>query len=124
MNGKSGQKRCDQGERVFQRKLLVGLVVLACLTPLGIVLPRVLGSAEAWGEWGPGYLRTMLGYLPEGLRKTMDIWHAPASNYTLPWAGGSLISRLLSYGISGVAGLLIILLVVRLLMRTIKGHEG
>ena len=90
MSEKGGTKNSDRDERAFKKKLLIGLVVLACLTPLGIILPKIAGGGEAWGEWGPEYLHKALGYLPEGLQKSIGVWHAPVSGYALPRAGDSL----------------------------------
>lgn len=120
---KGGDRNSDRDERAFKKKLLIGLIVLACLTPLGIILPRIAGGGEAWGEWGPEYLHKALGYLPEGLQKSIGVWHAPVSGYALPAAGDSLASQIASYAASGVAGLLIIVAVVFIVMKVIKGHE-
>ena len=61
----------------FQKKLWIGVIVLALLTPLGTLLPEKFKAAEAWGEWGTDKLEKLLGYVPEGLRKLANFWKAP-----------------------------------------------
>lgn len=51
-----------------QKKLWIGLIILALLTPLGIILPEKFKAGGAWGEWGPEALEKLIGYVPAGLR--------------------------------------------------------
>ena len=53
----------------FQKKLWIGLFIMALLTPLGVLLPEKFKAEEAWGEWGAEKLEKVLGYVPEGLKK-------------------------------------------------------
>ena len=61
----------------FEKKLWLGLFIMAMLSPLGIILAEKFGAGDAWGEWGLNTLEKLLGYVPEGLNKTADIWSAP-----------------------------------------------
>ena len=73
----------------FQRKLWIGLIIMALLTPLGIYLPKMAGSDEAWGEWGAEAIEKMLGYVPDGMKRIADIWKAPVPDYNLGGEGAS-----------------------------------
>ena len=52
-----------------QKKLCKGLFIMALLSPLGIILPVIVNSGDAWGEWGMDALEKLLGFVPEGLKK-------------------------------------------------------
>jgi hypothetical protein len=110
-------------ERGFRRKLILGLLVLALLTPLGVVLPRVFHAEGTWGEWGLDHLREVLGYVPERLGRGAHIWHAPAAGYSFSEAGAGLASQLFFYFIAGLAGFALIVLAVVLLARIVRINE-
>jgi len=59
------------------KKLWIGIFVLIVLTPLGIILPAYFKAGGAWGEWDPGTLQKLAGYLPQGLHKFSGFWDAP-----------------------------------------------
>jgi len=59
-------------------KLWIALVVLALLSPLGL-----LASGTAWGEWGADEFSAMLGYVPQGLARLAGLWSAPLPDYTI-----------------------------------------
>lgn len=90
---------------VFQKRLWIGLIVLALLTPLGIILPEKFKAEEAWGEWGAEKLEKLLGYLPEGLKKWADFWKAPIPDYNLGGDEASMTVQILSYIASGLLGI-------------------
>ncbi len=58
----------------FQKKLGLGLLILALFTPLGVILPEKFKAGGAWGEWGPEELQKLLGYVPAGLKRTAHLW--------------------------------------------------
>jgi cobalt/nickel transport protein len=98
------------------RKLWVGLLILALLTPLGILLPQWLGAGSAWGEWGAEELRGLVGYVPAQLARLGNLWHAPLPDYASPGAEGAstaaqsawyIVSALVGAG--AVAGLALLL---------------
>ena len=33
-------------------KLWIGMIVLICLSPLGLLIPEHFKAGAAWGEWG------------------------------------------------------------------------
>lgn len=105
----------------FQKKLWIGLLVMALLSPLGIILPELFNAGDAWGEWGTGTLEKLLGYLPEGLKKYADLWRAPLADYSVGGEGASLTVQIVSYIASGLIGILLlggaVYLVARVLVR-------
>ncbi len=88
------------------RRLWVVLALLALLSPLALAVQQVTHAGTAWGEWGTEELRALLGYVPEGLRRTAGIWKAPLPDYAL--AGARQPSRVgpgLAYALSAVLGM-------------------
>ncbi len=104
----------------FQRKLLLGLIVLALLTPLGLLLPEIFNSGGAWGEWGTDALERLLGYVPEGLKRTSDIFKSPIEGYSPGKEDAPLIFRAVFYIISGLIGTAAVALTVYLTARLIR----
>jgi cobalt/nickel transport protein len=103
----------------FQKKLWVGLLILALLTPLGILLPEKFKAEEAWGEWGIEKLEKLLGYIPEGLKKWSDIWKAPIPDYNFGGEEASRTLQVASYVVSGLLGIGICALIVYLISRVV-----
>lgn len=123
--GRPGQSNTGSPrERHLQRRLLTGLLVLAFLTPCGIILPRIFHADGAWGEWGAERLGTILGYLPEGMKGSAHMWKAPVSDYAFSGGNSSLAFQLLGYAASGVLGLALVACLVLLLIKVIKRREG
>ena len=56
--------------------LWAGLGALILLTPLGL-----LASGSAWGEWAPGAVKGMVGYMPAGLQRMGGVWTAAMPDY-------------------------------------------
>ncbi len=106
----------------FQKKLWIGLFIMALLTPLGVLLPETFKAEEAWGEWGIEKLEKLLGYVPEGLRKWADLWKAPFPDYHLGGEGASTTLQTISYVASGLLGIGICAFVVYVISRFIAKH--
>jgi len=106
----------------FQKKLWMGLLVMALLTPLGILLPEKFKAEEAWGEWGMEKLETLVGYVPQGLKKLAHLWKAPVSDYKFGDTGASTAVQVVSYIASGLLGIGICAFVVFIVSRFIKRH--
>jgi hypothetical protein len=106
----------------FQKKLWIGLLVMALLTPLGILLPEKFNAENAWGEWGTEKLEKLLGYVPEGLRKLTDIWKAPVPDYNFGGEAASKVVQVISYIASGLIGIGACALVVFMISRLIVRH--
>lgn len=75
-------------------RLWIVLIVLAVLTPLGLLLPRWFGAGSAWGEWAPDEVGQLVGFIPERLRAVADLWKAPVPDYALPGSSEASMTRL------------------------------
>jgi hypothetical protein len=106
----------------FQKKLWIGLLVMALLTPLGILLPEKFKAEEAWGEWGMQKLEKLVGYVPDGLKRLVDLWKAPVSDYNFGDAGASTTVQVVSYIASGLLGIGVCVFVVFMVSRFIARH--
>jgi hypothetical protein len=88
------------------RKFWAVLLLLAVLTPAGLYLPELFKAGGAWGEWGVEEIQKMIGYAPEGMKKSSDLWKAPLPDYALPGQEGAPVSRLtLPYILSALVGI-------------------
>ncbi len=106
----------------FQKRLWIGLLIMALMTPLGILLPGVFKAEEAWGEWGIEKLERLLGYVPEGLRKLAGLWKAPVPDYNFGGEGASLTLHVISYIVSGLLGIGICAFIAFLISRFMARH--
>jgi len=106
----------------FQKKLWIGLLIMALLTPLGILLPEKFKAEKAWGEWDVKKLEKLLGYVPEGLKRLADLWNAPIPDYKVGGEGASMTLRVVSYIVSGLLGIGICAFVVYMVSRLMARH--
>jgi hypothetical protein len=106
-----------------QKKLWTGLLIMALLTPLGIILPEIFNSGDAWGEWGTDTLEKLLGYVPEGLRKYADTWKAPVPDYTFAGEDTSMTVQIISYIASGFLGIIVVALVIYIISKIVVKNE-
>ena len=106
----------------FQKKLSIGLLIMALLTPFGILLPEKFKAEGAWGEWGIDKLEKLLGYVPEGLKKLTDLWKPPVPDYNFGGEGASKTVQVVSYLASGLLGIGACALVVFVMARLIVRH--
>ena len=109
----------------LSKKLWIGIGILIILSPLGLILPDHFNAGSAWGEWGPDEIRTMVGYVPEGLAKLSELWKAPFPDYAFQgWEGKDLFHLLVAYVISAVVGISLIAGLMMLLGKGLaKEHE-
>ncbi len=107
----------------FQKKLWRGLLIIAILTPIGIYLPRITGSGEAWGEWGTEAFEKIFGYVPEGMKRIADIWKAPISDYNFGGEGASFGAQAFYYIMSAFIGIAVIIGMVYFISRIWGRHE-
>jgi cobalt/nickel transport protein len=107
----------------FDRKLWLGLFIMVLLSPLGIILPEKFKAEVAWGEWSVETLEKLLGYVPEGLKRTADLWKAPIPDYNFFGDGALLSEKALSYIISGALGIILTAVVVLILSKILFKHE-
>ena len=106
-----------------QKRLWIGLVILAMISPLGIILPKKFNAEDTLGEWGTGTLEKVLGYVPEGLKKYSEFWKAPVPDYNFGGETATMGTQIISYIISGFLGILIVGLMVYAISRLLIKHE-
>ncbi len=107
----------------FEKKIWIGLLIMALLTPVGIYLPEKLGAGGAWGEWSTEALKKLVGYVPAGLEKLTDIWKAPVSDYNLGGEGASFGAKAVSYIASALIGIGSVAAVVYVIGKIRGRHE-
>ncbi|HTP67047.1 MAG TPA: PDGLE domain-containing protein [Geobacteraceae bacterium] len=96
-----------------QTKMWIGIAVLALFSPLGIILPAKFKAGDAWGEWGTDEIEKMLGYVPQGMKKLAERWHAPFQDYDFRgWDQMGLGMQSIGYIFSAVAGIAVIIAVI------------
>lgn len=99
-----------------KRKLILGLVFLALLSPLGL-----LASGSAWGEWSSEEVQAQLGYIPAGMAKFAGFWqHAVFRDYGLTGFDQTFWHQALIYLVSAFLGLVLIGLVAFIVQRTLR----
>lgn len=107
----------------FDKKLWIGLLVMALFSPLGVILPKRWQAQNAWGEWDVETLQRLLGYVPEGLRRLANLWSAPVQDYNFGGDQATLLTKALSYIVSGMIGLILVALVMYLISKLVLKHE-
>ncbi|MDP4207252.1 MAG: cobalamin biosynthesis protein [Bacteroidota bacterium] len=90
------------------KKLFIGLLALALLSPLGIILPEIFKADGAWGEWSTEKVAKDKGYVPAGMKRDASRWKAPVPDYTTGKENDSLLKRSGNYIFSGLMGVGII----------------
>ncbi len=106
-----------------QKKLWAGLLVMALLSPLGIILPAMFNAGDAWGEWGSETLKKLVGFLPEGMKKYADLWTAPVADYSFGGHDGSMTAQVVFYIVSGIIGILLVVLAIYIISRMVIKNE-
>jgi cobalt/nickel transport protein len=86
------------------KKLWIGIGILLVLTPLGVILPKLFGAQGAWGEWGLEEIKSLTGFVPEGMKHLIEFWRAPLPDYSLPGQGTGLCGESIGYVLTGVIG--------------------
>jgi cobalt/nickel transport protein len=107
----------------FQKKLWIGLAIMALLTPLGIYLPDRFKAGDAWGEWGTDKIRELLGYVPEGLKRMADLWKAPVPDYNFGGENATFVTQVISYVISGILGIAAAAILTYVITKFLVKHE-
>jgi cobalt/nickel transport system permease protein len=105
-------------------KIVVGSVVLALLTPVGLYIPYKLRAGTAWGEWSADELKGFLGYVPAKLERLLSFWHAPLRDYTFRgWESGGRLQTGLVYVLSALVGIGLCVALVLLVGKVISKKE-
>jgi hypothetical protein len=92
------------------KKYIIVIVILILLSPLGLILPALFKSGDAWGEFSVETVKEQTGIEPKGMKKDASLYSAPVSDYNLGKEDDSLTKRSINYVISGVIGTGIILI--------------
>lgn len=97
-------------------KLWIGILLLAVLSPLGILIPEHFKAGSAWGEWGTEEIKSLTSSIPQGLEKLSSLWNAPMPDYTFKgWSEKGFGHLSLAYLFSAVLGIAIVAGVILLL---------
>lgn len=80
------------------------LILLIFLSPIGL-----LAGGTAWGEWNDTEMKNLVGYIPKAFKHGFN-YNAAASDYSI-----SGMNHLVGYIICAVAGVVIILIAIKLL---------
>jgi cobalt/nickel transport system permease protein len=114
----------DTGNSPVTKRLWHGIGLLACLSPLGVVLPAAFKAEGAWGEWNAETLGKMLGFIPAGMERLATIWPAPLTGYTLPVGGvQDLAFSSLMYMLSATIGIMATIIGIQLLVKVLAQRE-
>lgn len=98
-----------------RNKLWIGLLLLALLTPLGIVIPEYFKAGDAWGEWSVETLRAKLGGpAPAKLEENADRYRAPVPDYSIGGNNGNRTVRIVSYAGSALGFALVAYIIAKL----------
>jgi cobalt/nickel transport system permease protein len=97
------------------RAFWIGLAALIVIVPIGLLAP-----GTAWGEWGTEKLSNLgLAFIPQGMAKLSALWSAPLPDYDLPALGNAN----LAYILSGVVGIVIVVVVVWLFTMLVTARK-
>lgn len=105
----------------FNKKIIIGLLVLAFLSPLSIWILNKFNSGDAWGEWSAETIKHDLGFIPVQLKKYASLWNAPIKDYGSE--SSSLLVRSGNYVLSGLIALGIIAIITFVLLKLVRKHE-
>jgi len=106
------------------KKLWIGLALLVLISPVGLILPEVFKAGSAWGEWGLDEIESLVGYIPSGMAKLAEIWHAPLPDYALKTGEeASILHQSLAYAASAVIGAAVAAGITILIGRVLARHE-
>ena len=98
------------------RNLLIALLLLIVLSPLGL-----LATGTAFGEWGMDELIDEVGFIPQGLAKTADLWqHAILPDYSISGLTATFSQSAVGYIVSAVVGVLLVAGIMALFGKGLK----
>jgi hypothetical protein len=105
-------------------KLWTAVGILAILSPLGLMLPKIFKAKTAWGEWGVEEIKGLAGYIPQGLARLSNIWTALMPDYSFrSWEGKGLLHQSIAYIISGFLGAALVALIIFLIGPKLSGKK-
>jgi hypothetical protein len=106
----------------FQKKIFMWLIAFAIITPVGIFLPELFHTNDAWGEWDVKTVKEKNGSAPKGMAKDAAIWKAPIPDYKMN-EDTSVLKKSFQYILSGVLGIAFTILVTYGLTKLLTRNE-
>lgn len=104
-------------------KLWLGILILALISPIGLLLPEYFKAGDAWGEWGADSFKAMVGYVPNGLEKLSGLWVAPLPDYAFAgWEEKGLSHLSIACVFSAVLGIAVTVLAATLIGKLLTGR--
>ncbi|MBE0068749.1 PDGLE domain-containing protein [Thermoanaerobacterium thermosaccharolyticum] len=100
------------------KKFLIAAIVLILLTPIGLLAP-----GSAWGEWGLDEIKSMVGYIPSGMKHFSDTIKVILPDYSIPGFDKNFFQLSIGYIFSAVVGIAIIALVFFILSKIMGKSE-
>jgi hypothetical protein len=100
------------------KKFLIAAIVLILLTPIGLLAP-----GSAWGEWGLDEIKSMVGYIPSGMKHFSDTIKALFPDYSIPGFDKNFLQLSIGYIFSAVVGIAVIALVFFILSKIMGKSE-
>jgi hypothetical protein len=100
------------------KKFLIAAIALILLTPIGLLAP-----GSAWGEWGLDEIKSMVGYVPSGIKHFSDTIRVILPDYSIPGFDKNFFQLSIGYIFSAVVGIAIIALVFFILSKIIGKPE-
>lgn len=105
----------------FSKRFIIIVLILAILSPVGLIIPNLVNSGSAWGEWGGEELKEIVGFVPKGLEKIENVWKAPIPDYSLT-SSESFFKQSFWYATSALLGILSIAIIF-LLFKFVLGRK-
>ncbi|TZE81875.1 PDGLE domain-containing protein [Calorimonas adulescens] len=100
------------------KKLFIIAAIIILLTPIGLLAP-----GSAWGEWGIDEIKSMVGYVPSGMKHFSDTVKALLPDYSIPSFDKNFLQLSIGYILSAVVGIGIIMVVFFVLSKTMGKSE-
>jgi cobalt/nickel transport protein len=105
------------------KRLWLGIGILALLSPLGIIIPKMVGAGGAWGEWGLDEIEKVAGFVPEGMKHIADIWKAPLPDYALPVERKGLAVESFGYVFLAIIGIVLVAGAMHIITKLLSRNE-
>ncbi len=102
----------------------MGIGILVILSPLGIIIPAYFGAGGAWGEWSLEQIEKIAGFVPEGMKRTAQVWKAPMTNYAVPGQPEGTVHSGIGYFLAAVVGIAVTAGLVYLLAKILARKNG
>ena len=113
-----------ENKKPISKKFSFVIVLLALLSPMGIILPSIFNSKGAWGEWNGEEMNQIAGFIPKGFEKFATIWKPLFPDYSIPLLNSSnFVFELIFYIASGFIGIVIFFALFRAIKFFLKKVE-